>query len=86
MVKYKGPVTEQAQQSHVSTCCLLAILCVNPICLLLAACPPEDLKDEKEVYQVGGTYYTPNGTVDTNVGHPGQGGAAGQKNPEDCCC
>ena len=91
MVKYKGPVTEQAQQHHSSMCCIIGTLFLPAmgagiICCICAACPPPDLKDEKEVYQVGGTYYTPNGTVDTNVGHPGQRGAAGQKNPEDCCC
>ena len=90
MVKYKGPATQQAQQHHASTCCIIGTLFLPAmgagiICCLFAGCPPEDLKDEKEVYQVGGTYYTPNGTVDTNVGHPGQRGA-GQKNPEDCCC
>ena len=75
MVKYKGPVTEQAQQHHSSTCCIIGTLFLPAmgagiICCLLAACPPPDLKDEKEVYQVGGTYYTLNGTVDTNVGGP----------------
>ena len=69
MVKYRGPVTQQAQQHHSSMCCIIGILCANPICCLCAACPPPDLKDEKEVYQLGGTYYTPNGTVDTNVGY-----------------
>ena len=76
MVKYKGPVTEQAQQHHSSTCCIIGTLFLPAmgagiICCLLAACPPPDLKDEKEVYQVGGTYYTLNGTVDTNVGPAG---------------
>ena len=71
MVKYRGPVTQQAQQHHSSMCCIIGILCANPICCLCAACPPPDLKDEKEVYQVGGTYYTLNGTVDTNVGPAG---------------
>jgi hypothetical protein len=73
MVKYKGPVTEQAQRSHTSTCCILGILFgaffgAGAICCLLSACPPQDLKDEKEVYQVGGTFYTLNGVVDTSVG------------------
>ena len=71
MVKYMGPATQQAQSSHSTFCCILGILCGNPICCLCAACPPPDLKDEKEVYQVGGTYYTLNGTVDTNVGPAG---------------
>ncbi len=76
MVKYKGPVTEQAQQHHSSTCCIIGTLFLPAmgagiICCHLAACPPPDLKDEKEVYQVGGTYYTLNGTVDTNVGPAG---------------
>ena len=76
MVKYKGPVTEQAQQHHSSVCCIIGTLFLPAmgagiICCLCAACPPPDLKDEKEVYQVGGTYYTLNGTVDTNVGPAG---------------
>ena len=79
MVKYHGPVTQQAQQSHGTTCCIIGILCANPICCLLAGCPPQDLKDEKEVYQVGGTYYTLNGTVDTNVGPAGAGAGGGGK-------
>ena len=72
MVKYVGPATQQAQQSHGIMCCILGTLfIIGPgiICCILAAFPPQDLKDEKEVYQVGGTYFTPNGTVDTNVGH-----------------
>ena len=64
-------MTQQAQQHHSSMCCIIRILCANPICCLCAACPPPDLKDEKEVYQVGGTCYTLNGTVDTNVGPAG---------------
>ena len=68
MVKYHGPATKQAIEAHVATCCILGFF-LGPICCLLALCPPQDLKDEKEVYQLGGTYYTPNGTVDTNVGH-----------------
>ena len=76
MVKYKGPATQQAQQHHASTCCIIGTLFLPAmgagiICCLFAGCPPEDLKDEKEVYQVGGTYYTLNGTVDTNVGPAG---------------
>ena len=74
MVMYKGPVTEQAQQTHSATCCILgALFIMGPgiLCCLFAGCPPQDLKDEKEVYQVGGTYYTLNGTVDTNVGPAG---------------
>ena len=72
MVKYRGPATQQAQSSHTNFCCILGILFNmfgGPICCILALCPPQDLKDEKEVYQLGGTYYTPNGTVDTNVGY-----------------
>ena len=81
MVKYKGPATQQAQQHHASTCCIIGTLFLPAmgagiICCLFAGCPPEDLKDEKEVYQVGGTYYTLNGTVDTNVGPAGAGGPA----------
>ena len=49
MVKYKGPMTQQAQQSHSTFCCILGILCGNPICCLCAACPPPDLKDEKDL-------------------------------------
>lgn len=74
MVKYRGPATQQAQSSHTNFCCILGILFNifgGPICCILALCPPPDLKDEKEVYQVGGTYYTLNGTVDTNVGPAG---------------
>ena len=80
MVKYMGPATQQAQSSHSTFCCILGMIFIwgfgaGIICCIAAACPPEDLKDDKEVYQVGGTYYTPNGTVDTNVGHqPGQRG------------
>ena len=73
MVKYKGPVTEQAQQHHSSTCCIIGTLFLPAmgagiICCLFAGCPPEDLKDEKEVYKLGGQHYTLNGTLDTNVG------------------
>ena len=73
MVKYEGPKTQKYQQSYSRTCCIIGTLLVPAfgagiICCLCAACPPPDLKDEKEVYQVGGTYYTLNGTVDTNVG------------------
>ena len=76
MVKYKGPATQQAQQHHASTCCIIGTLFLPAmgagiICCICAACPPPDLKDEKEVYQVGGTCYTLNGTVDTNVGPAG---------------
>ena len=72
MVKYVGPATQQAQQNHGIFCCIAGTLfIIGPgiICCILAAFPPQDLKDEKEVYQVGGRYYSQNGTVDTNVGH-----------------
>ena len=74
MVKYEGPKTQKYQQSYSRTCCIIGTLLVPAfgagiICCLLVGWPPVPLKDEKEVYQVGGKYYTPNGTVDTNVGH-----------------
>ena len=52
MVKYSGPATQQAQSQHSSMCCILGVLFMNPICCLLSGCPPRELKDEKEVYQV----------------------------------
>ena len=69
-------MTQRAQEKHTECCCILGFIFImgfgaGIICCLFAGCPPEDLKDEKEVYQVGGTYYTLNGTVDTNVGPAG---------------
>ena len=66
MVKYHGPATKQAQ-AHTAFCCILGFFLPVLSAALLALCPPQDLKDEKEVYQVNGTCYTLNGTVDTNV-------------------
>ena len=73
MVKYEGPKTQKYQQSYSRTCCIIGTLLVPAFgagisCCLLAAWPPVPLKDEKEVYQVGGRYYSLNGRVDTNVG------------------
>jgi len=73
MVKYEGPKTQKYQQSYSRTCCIIGTLLVPAfgagiICCLLVGWPPVPLKDEKEVYQVGGRYYSLNGRVDTNVG------------------
>ena len=73
MVKYEGPKTQKYQQAYSRTCCIIGTLLVPAfgagiICCLLVGWPPVPLKDEKEVYQVGGTYYSLNGRVDTNVG------------------
>ena len=73
MVKFEGPKTQKYQQSYSRTCCIIGTLLVPAfgagiICCLLVGWPPVPLKDEKEVYQVGGRYYSLNGRVDTNVG------------------
>ena len=73
MVKYEGPKTQKFQQAYSRTCCIIGTLLVPAfgagiICCLLVGWPPVPLKDEKEVYQVGGRYYSLNGRVDTNVG------------------
>ena len=79
MVKYEGPKTQKYQQSYSRTCCIIGTLLVPAfgagiICCLLVGWPPVPLKDEKEVYQVGGRYYSLNGRVDTNVGRRPAGG------------
>ena len=79
MVKYEGPKTQKYQQSYSRTCCIIGTLLVPAfgagiICCLLVGWPPVPLKDEKEVYQVGGRYYSLNGRVDTNVGRRPRGG------------
>ena len=79
MVKFEGPKTQKYQQSYSRTCCIIGTLLVPAfgagiICCLLVGWPPVPLKDEKEVYQVGGRYYSLNGRVDTNVGRRPRGG------------
>lgn len=62
-VRYSGPATQNAKGIR----CILGFV-IPPLapCCWLGACLMDSLapKDIKEVYQLGGTYYTMNGTVD----------------------
>jgi hypothetical protein len=74
MVKYCGPQTKQSADCLAITgLLLLPAMGVGIWCFIFSACARADPKDEKELYVLGGTYYTLNGTIDTNVGAQGGG-------------
>ena len=75
MVKYSGPETQKAA----TFCCILGWILVVPTmgaglcCIIAGALTDCDPKDEKEVYKLGGNYYSLNGTPE-NLRAPKEGG------------
>ena len=74
MVKYSGPET----QKGCMFCCLFGVLFLpafgaGVICMIAGALADCDPKDEKEVYKLGGNYYSLNGTPE-NLRAPKEGG------------
>ena len=71
IVLFVGPQTEQTANCLALTGCLfMGAFGAGFLCCILGECARCDPKDEKEVYALGGQYYTLNGTIDTKVVRP----------------
>ena len=74
MVKWCGPQTQQgAECMKLAGCIMLPAWGVGLICCCIACAMENDPKDEKEVYKLGGNYYSLNGTPE-NLRAPKEGG------------
>ena len=74
MVKFCGEKTKKEADCLACVGCLfLPAYGLGLLCCLVSACARNDPKDEKEVYVLHGQYYTPQGTIDQNVGSGGGG-------------